>query len=681
LGKPAVINLSLGSYLGSHDARDAAAELINSLLDNQSGRIIVCAAGNSGGVGKYHVRHQNTADTSFVWSVNNPGNTYVGNNKILFDLWGDTTLSNYQFAYGADRPGPSYGFVGRTAFRSALSDTNGIVVYDTIYNTQGQRIACIETWREIVGQNFHMQAVFRTIDSLNYLYRFETVGGGSYDIWAGAWQRCSDFVTQIPPDSVMPSIVNYIMPDSLQTIVSSWACSEKVVTVGNIQNLTSYVDKNGNTQQINTPVVKGQLAVSSSKGPTRLGVLKPDVSASGDVSFGSSPLAYLGNSANNSFIDPGGFHSKNGGTSMASPVVAGSAVLYLQKCKQVSYQDFLLDLTNSSSADTLTGIVPNFAYGNGKLNAHELILQKHRPVQINGPSGICLGSVATLSFTSQMTPSVVLWNNNSSTPTITTPTPGNYQVVLTDELGCKSRSAIKNLLSFSLPFVDAGPNQIICPGDTFSLSGSGNAQTYNWNNNVIDNIPFIPSISGFYVVTGTDVNGCSSKDSAFIDFFTLMPTEYSEVIDSVSVNDLAFNVSQGMPTGGNYSGPGIIGTTFHPGLAGVGTHAIVYSVLNSNGCYSRDTSYIEVTNINSLNDLTNNIHIYPNPTSSRINILANDQFQYVLISQDGKEILNGSFYLGPNQLDLTYLNTGLYLLKMINNHSVYSINISKIDKE
>jgi subtilisin family serine protease len=141
LGKPAVINLSLGAYLGSHDGRDPAAELMDSLLDAKKGRIIVCAAGNAGNQGKFHVHNDITSDTSFVWNLNNPGNTFVGNNKILFDLWGDTTTSNYQFAYGADRPEPNYGFVGRTDFRLALSDTNGVVVYDTIYNAQGQLIA------------------------------------------------------------------------------------------------------------------------------------------------------------------------------------------------------------------------------------------------------------------------------------------------------------------------------------------------------------------------------------------------------------------------------------------------------------------------------------------------------------------------------------------------------------
>src|SRR5690606_26676530 len=45
LGKKAVINLSVGSYLGSHDGKDAAGIRMDQLLDEKPGRIIVGAAG------------------------------------------------------------------------------------------------------------------------------------------------------------------------------------------------------------------------------------------------------------------------------------------------------------------------------------------------------------------------------------------------------------------------------------------------------------------------------------------------------------------------------------------------------------------------------------------------------------------------------------------------------------
>src|SRR5690606_14653229 len=42
LGRPVAINLSLGSYFGSHDGLDPAALMIDQLLADQSGRVLVC---------------------------------------------------------------------------------------------------------------------------------------------------------------------------------------------------------------------------------------------------------------------------------------------------------------------------------------------------------------------------------------------------------------------------------------------------------------------------------------------------------------------------------------------------------------------------------------------------------------------------------------------------------------
>src|SRR5690606_11464448 len=53
LGKPAVVNLSVGDYMGSHDGLDPAALAIDQLL-LEDGRIVVAACGNSGAKGKYH---------------------------------------------------------------------------------------------------------------------------------------------------------------------------------------------------------------------------------------------------------------------------------------------------------------------------------------------------------------------------------------------------------------------------------------------------------------------------------------------------------------------------------------------------------------------------------------------------------------------------------------------------
>jgi subtilisin family serine protease len=43
LDMPAVINISLGSYYGTHDGLDPASEMIDSLLNAKEGRIVVCS--------------------------------------------------------------------------------------------------------------------------------------------------------------------------------------------------------------------------------------------------------------------------------------------------------------------------------------------------------------------------------------------------------------------------------------------------------------------------------------------------------------------------------------------------------------------------------------------------------------------------------------------------------------
>ena len=662
LGKPAVVNLSLGTYLGSHDGKDPAAEYIDQLLTEKEGRIVVCAAGNSGEQGKYHVRGNLTQDTSFVWCKNNPGNTIVGTNKIIFDLWADTT-SNFFYAYGADLPSPNYGFRGRTTFRNIYEDPNSVPVNDTIYNANGDRIATIQTYREIVGASFHMTVVFRNVDSLDYLYRFETYGAGSYDIWGGAWIGLSDFETQIPSTSLMPEIAFYNAPDTLQTIVSSWNCSDKVISVGNIRNRSSHIDKNGNTYFPSNYAPVGTLEPSSSKGPSRLGVVKPDVVASGGISLTAGPMWFLSNPVNNPSIDQGGFHVRNGGTSMASPVVAGIAALYLQKCSKATYLDFKNDLLNTANTNFATGVTPNYAYGNGIVNGHETILQKHRPAVITGPNGICPGSSATLTLSTSMVPTSILWTNGAQTLSTTTATPGAYRTIVTDIMGCKSRSNAINLASFTNPYVDAGPNRLICPNTEITLSGTGTATTYNWLNGVQNGVPFIPT-PGMYYVIGSNNSGCTAKDSLFIDFYSVESITYTEIVTEISQGSLPINLTEGIPTGGTYSGHGVIGTSFHPGLAGVGTHVITYSVPDVFGCSQTATSTITVFTSASLSEeLASNIKIYPNPSNHLLNVEAKGIIHGKIISLDGKLIMEttkNDFFT----FDVTELTPSIYLLEM-----------------
>ena len=439
LGLPAVVNLSVGTYMGSHDGNDAASEMIESLLDSKSGRIVVAAAGNSGNMGKYHQQGNPTAnDTNFVWLVNNPNSSAIyGANSIYIDLWSDTPDATFDFALGADTQGPQWDFRGRTSFHGATSSI-GSPILDTIWNG-ANRLATVAFYTEYVGNNYHMEMIAR-IDPANYLYRFETTGSGKYDLWSGEWQDLNDMFTAVPSVSVFPDSVKYVMPDSLQTVVSSWNCSEKVISVANMRNRLGHIDRNYNQYYPADMTPPGKLSPNSSKGPSRHGVIKPEISAAGDVSLGSGPLWVLANPAYNFLIDSGGMHLRNGGTSMAAPVVAGIGALYLERCSRATYQDFIDDLTNTAYTDQYTGAVPNNAYGYGKAHALNTLLEQNLATTptITNDFNNTLTSSASIAYEWYLDGSVLPGETGQSL--VVSPPYGTYNVLSINADGCSALS-------------------------------------------------------------------------------------------------------------------------------------------------------------------------------------------------------------------------------------------------
>lgn len=277
-------------------------------------------------------------------------------------------------------------------------------------------------------------------DSTNnppYLYRFNTTGSGSYDLWSGAWLGLNhildDFELMSPAQ--YPNVVYYAGPDSTQSIVSSWNCSEKVISVGNMKNRWSHIDRNMNTY-VSGGVSPGELSLNSSKGPNRHNIIKPDVTAAGDISLSAAPFSFLNNPGNYSAVDSSGWFARNGGTSMASPVVAGIAALYLEKCPFATYSDFLNDLHNTAYSDNFTGTTPNNAYGYGKAHALDLILNM---VTATPPTISITGSMQVSSSTAQQ----YQWylngepiENQNGQDLIIYETTGTYQVQIVGEGGC-----------------------------------------------------------------------------------------------------------------------------------------------------------------------------------------------------------------------------------------------------
>ena len=528
LGLPAVINLSAGGYFGSHDGNDPATLAVEQMLDAKGGRILVTAAGNGGAAssGKFHLGGNVTADTTFVWFNNHYVAGPPSTNTVYFDLWADTADAHFDFAFGADKPAPSYGFRGRTSFRNAR-DNLGVVVYDTIYNGSN-KIASMQIWTEIIDSAFHLEFFMEDVDSTTYKYRFMTKGTGKYDLWSGAWLGANDMELTLPSAAIVPEIVNYQMPDTLQTMVSSFQCSEKVISVANCRNRLTYTNKNG-TISTPTPNPVGNITNSSSRGPNRLRLQKPDVTCNGDITFSASTLAYLGNPANNNNILTGGWHSKMTGTSIASPVVAGIAALYLQKCPNASYLDFKHDLIATSTTDMYTGTVPNYTYGFGKPHALNLLLGPNN-IPILGDPTICLDPVTLTTDTYSSVDSVV-WNTGLNAASITTSVANVYSASIYYGEGCVAHSNSVNVIQ-----------GLILPSPIISNMGAilmSDVQTnYQWTLNGLEilgeisqTLSAVPPY-GSYNVKSVSVDGCVSISNSL----DLTSGLSAEVIKGISIS-------------------------------------------------------------------------------------------------------------------------------------------------
>lgn len=472
LGKPCVINASLGTYLGSHDATDLAAQTIINLVNAKNGRAFVCAAGNAGHLA-FHVGHTVNSDTAFTWFQYNP--SFGGYGSVYFQLWADTNnFNNVHFAIGADKVSPYFEHRASTNFDVITNRLNQLVT-DTLYNSNGDRLTIVQTWAEIIGPNYFMEVHIPQPDSnADYRYRFSTTGSGRWDVWSASFLGTSNIISSIPSISQFPEIINYVLPDATQNIVSSWNCSPDVISVANYINRTSYTDYNGNT--VVTGGTQGALFLQSSRGPTRHNYIKPDIGASSNVTLCTARLATAATLiATEPFkVAPGGMHYRNGGTSIASPVVAGIVAMYLQRCPDASMAEIKQAVIQNAFRDIHTGNnLPDNNFGYGKINALKVLESSVFQTNITfaGDTNLCQGESITLNAPSGF--ARYAWSNGATTPSITVNQSGSYAVEVFDSSSCSGISDTVHIVVHPTP-----PKPIIT--QTGLNLSSTPAHSYQW---------------------------------------------------------------------------------------------------------------------------------------------------------------------------------------------------------
>ena len=139
---------------------------------------------------------------------------------------------------------------------------------------------------------------------------------------------------------------------------------------------------------------------------------------------------------------------------------------------------------------------------------------------ISGTSAFCSGNSSVLttgggSFTSYQ------WNTSATSNAITVTAQGNYVVTVTDANGCTA-STNQAVTVWNLPTPVITGNNSICSGTQTTLS-AGNYSAYQWSTGATTDSIAV-SNGANYIVTVTDVNGCSGTSAPFALTINQLPT-------------------------------------------------------------------------------------------------------------------------------------------------------------
>jgi hypothetical protein len=91
--------------------------------------------------------------------------------------------------------------------------------------------------------------------------------------------------------------------------------------------------------------------------------------------------------------------------------------------------------------------------------------------------------------------------------------------------------------------ISAGLDQSICAGDNVTLNASG-GNSYQWNNNVLDGLPFAPTQTATYSVNGIDSLGCSGMDTVVVSVLENAASTITQTaLDSYTLNGQTYTQS------------------------------------------------------------------------------------------------------------------------------------------
>lgn len=356
VGKPCVVNLSLGNQDGPHDGTSTFDTMTDAMQG--PGRLIVGAAGNHR-TDAFHIDHTfATADAAplrtFVKYKVAPSNSVSGG---TIEIWGEKGVD-----FTVDIAAYST-FNKKDALSTTVYPAEGVTDVDFGKYATG-------TWKvasEVSPLNGKPHVVLTSaLTSIRNNYAIALTvtpkTAGRVNVWSDN--------TYLEMES--RDIEGFSAPDAASsTLCEIGGTGKRILTVGSYTTRNEYTTNAG--QQATLQETVGDLSSFSSYGPTVDGRMKPNITAPGCFIISAvSNNDASGNLMYAEYNENFGRYNQYGymqGTSMASPFVAGIVATWLQAYPQLTPEQLHEIVQNTARKDSFTATAPDNNWGYGKINA------------------------------------------------------------------------------------------------------------------------------------------------------------------------------------------------------------------------------------------------------------------------------------------------------------------------
>jgi subtilisin family serine protease len=317
LGRPAVVNISLGSHGDAHDGSDSLSKIIDA--ESGPGRVVCCAAGNEGNYnihGQANIPSGRSRGMRFHVPLNQIG-------IVWLNAW---YSSSGQLEVSVRSPN---GFV--SPYQKIVTDGNS----SQSYNLPDSQVEIVTPGPDLANGDYNIFMQIR--------------GQGRSPVQGGVWQlrlrNTSPADTKLDvwalDDNCSVIFTGKSVKDAVK--IGSPGCASSAVTVAAYTTKAKYQDIDGQMQEMGLEL--NTIADFSSEGPLRNNAQKPDIAAPGAMIV--SALSSYANCDRSMTINPQ-FIAMSG-TSMAAPFVSGLIALLLQRDPNLNPQT-IKDLLRKSSA-------------------------------------------------------------------------------------------------------------------------------------------------------------------------------------------------------------------------------------------------------------------------------------------------------------------------------------------